>query len=242
MIAWSLPAVLFLVFFVRRPQYIVTTLSACFFALLAFLFASLFYLAFEAAREYTVLQGLVYAIVIELVRWWFIVIFIRGARNFASVRTNAVGMPLVPFYSALAIGLGFGTTQALALYGEFIIDSYGRAAVFNSNDCTGRTTFIDAAIMSLFIILFNLVGSIVAMEGYSHKDPRVGVASYVFNTVFHALLLFSPTMAYGGNFCSGVFVLPPIFVGIPLVVAWIIAVQDTYSSRKTIKRVRDLTE
>jgi len=242
LIAWAFPALVFLAFVVHRPQLLVTFFCAVFFALLAFLFGSFFWLFISPAQEYTVLQSLFYAIIIELVRFWFLFLLSRTAKNFAAVGTNSIGHPMVPFYTAIATGLGFGVVQALVLYGEFIIDAYGPAAVFNTNACSNRTTFIDAAVMSLYIALFNLPATIVTQEAYENADGRVAGAGYAATTVLHGMVLFSPAISYGTDFCLGVFILPAVFIAMILVPAVFIATQDEYASRKHAKRPRDLTE
>ena len=72
------------------------------------------------------------------------------------------------FSSSLAIGLGFGVTHAMIMYGSILAHASGKGNMYSAA-CEGMSIFVLSAIMSCGFVLLHILLSLCAFDALSSK-------------------------------------------------------------------------
>lgn len=217
-LAWGPPTAFIIFTVIPYPFMMIAALGSSLFALFAFFCSSVFWLAFDKLQDASVyaLSWLVYPVFIELFRYFCYKIYLRLRVNYSVMSSNVVTSPTHDYHFALSLGLSFGLTQALILYGNTIVQSFGEGALFPSDSACeeGFSTVISAAVVSLTTVAVNVALTYLLLLAQACRTVWMRLILWFSAVVSHFFVMFATMAPIATNWCEGGVVLNVVLTAV----------------------------
>jgi len=170
LLAFSPAIALYIQVISTNARLIILTIGSAFFWLVAMLLASIWWIIIPSLRHvwfWTILWTILFQ---ELLRFLFFMLYSKSEKGF--IRKNqTTKLTTHPdnFKAALAFGMGSGITHSLVTYITILWEALGPGTYF-SPSCPSVSLFLISAILSCIFILFHILWSIVAFDGFKQRD------------------------------------------------------------------------
>eukprot|EP00475_Leptophrys_vorax_P041710 TRINITY_DN7871_c0_g1_i1.p1 TRINITY_DN7871_c0_g1~~TRINITY_DN7871_c0_g1_i1.p1 ORF type:complete len:240 (-),score=62.77 TRINITY_DN7871_c0_g1_i1:33-752(-) len=169
LVAYALPAVVFIMFVTKRQQLVIISIAAAFFWLFSVLVAALLWTAITPLQTVygVVVPGFV--VVQEIARYGFFKFYEKSERTFAVTSTNLVVFPLSDLSSSIAAGVGFAGIHGLIMYGGVLAQSIGIGSLV-STACPEMSLYVLSALSAFFIQNIQMALMVIAFDAFRRKS------------------------------------------------------------------------
>jgi len=222
-IAYSPAFAIFLFGIMGSPRLVILCIGSAFFWLLGILFSSIWWFIIPPLRTaffWTIPWSVFFQ---ELFRFLFFYLYVRAEKGFVRAHQTA-RLTTHPddLRASLALGLGSGVTHSMVTYLSILWDATGPGTYF-SPSCPSVSLFLISALLSFCFILFHVLWSIVAFEGFREKNYKKMGGVVACHLVASLLTLLNLP---GGSCVASVILLFLLLIA-SAVVSWILISRST---------------
>jgi len=176
LLAFGPALALFLVFLLNRAPLIVLCLGSSLFWIVSIILSSIIWyeaLPFRTSFAFVIPFSV---LVQEAMRWAFYQLFCLTKTTLSkSVSAHSSGVTvekaLDPFGSSIAIGLGFGLTHAVVMYGSILVESTGPGTLL-APGCKDISIFVLSAFFSSAFIMMHVLLSLISFDVFRKGNTR----------------------------------------------------------------------
>ncbi|SPQ99119.1 GDT1 family protein [Plasmodiophora brassicae] len=187
LVAYSVPASLFIFLIYPRMQLFVTFVFGVAAWILAMVATSIIGCAFTSAPLILAIS----LVMLELFRFCLIYMYRVVQPVFARTSVNAVKFPVDDLSSSLAAGLGFATVQAVVIFGS-VVDSAVGPGMFSSQSCPNLPFFVSASITTFLQEITQISLMVVAFAAVPDRMIHARLAVALLPVVIlHAVSVFA---------------------------------------------------
>lgn len=173
LVAFGPALALFIMFISKSSQLIILMIGSSFFWLVSILASSIVWYIFVPLRTYFAFIIPFAVLLQEGMRWLFFKLYAKAEKGFMdnSKTATAATRSLDNFLASLAIGLGFGLTHGVVMYGSVLAGSLGPGSLFTPA-CPQISLFLLSAVFALAFIAMHVLLSVISFDAFRASSWR----------------------------------------------------------------------
>lgn len=233
LIAFGPAIALFVLFVLPSAQLVVLMVGSSFFWLLSILFTSIVWYILVPLRTYYWFIVPFAVLFQEVTRWAFYQLYTKAQKGFSARASTSIPVPqaLDYFAASLAIGLGFGLTQGVVMYGSVLVDAYGPGTLF-APACSSISLFLLSAVFSLAFIIMHVLLSVLSFDAFKMTTRNAFVLKVAIIFGAHLAISLLTLLNQQGGSCIAAVVL----VYAALVVLGVFTTHTSFNSPHLLKQ------
>lgn len=173
LIAFGPALALFWMFIAPSAQLVVLMVGSSFFWLLSILLTSMLWYVLVPLRTHYWFIVPFAVLLQEAMRWAFYKLYAKAQKAFTGGSSPNVAVPhaLDYFSASLAIGLGFGFTHGVVMYGSVLASANGPGSLY-APACPSVSLFLLSAVFALAFITMHVLLSVLSFDAYKVTEWR----------------------------------------------------------------------
>ena len=237
LVAYSIPAVLFIFTTSTRPQLVVLTIVASFTWLLSFLLSSFLWSLLpgdgdDALRNENWPLLILGSFLQEVARVLLLIAYTSYVRAFSVVGLHALLYPLTDLFGAIALGLGFAFAHVLVVYGSVLAYAGEWGALYlpsSPTTCPSMSVFPVAAWTACFFGVMHIALMIMQLDSLRRRERRRLSTPFTLHMLAAVAVILSTSVNQG---CVVSLTLLAALTAVSVGLAWRVIQKSDYSSRK----------
>jgi anterior pharynx defective protein 1 len=232
LVAFGPALALFIMFISKSGQLVVLMIGSSFFWLVSILVSSIVWYIFVPLRTYFAFIIPFAVLLQEGMRWLFFKLYLKAERGLTMGSKSGVGIPhtLDNFSASLAIGLGFGLTHGVVMYGSVLVAAIGPGSLFVPA-CPQISLFLLSAMFALAFITMHVLLSVISFDAFRLRDWKPFLLKTSAIGFTHLLIAYLTLLNQKGGSC--VAALSTVYVVIALIAVF--AAKTSFSSIHLLK-------